>query len=149
MSPVRQALRGGLDAAIRAAGGSTALARRLGLTPSAIGNWRSTGIPAARAPEVSRVTGLPLHVLRPDLFPERSYAGFQEQQAPFEGLAADAATEARALGLDPEAIATAALRKAIGDEKARRWQEENREAIKAWNAWVEENELPLARYRMF
>jgi antitoxin CcdA len=29
------------------------------------------------------------------------------------------------------------------------WLEENREAIRGWNAWVEKNGLPLARYRPF
>ena len=57
--------------------------------------------------------------------------------------------EARALGLDPDAIAATALKDAIRAEKARRWLEENREAIEAHNRWVEENELPLARFRMF
>ncbi|MBN9309585.1 MAG: type II toxin-antitoxin system CcdA family antitoxin [Devosia sp.] len=33
--------------------------------------------------------------------------------------------------------------------EALRWREENAEAIKAWNAWVEENGLPLEEYRMF
>jgi antitoxin CcdA len=68
--------------------------------------------------------------------------GFAERQAPF-------AAEARALGLDPDAIAAQALAGAIRAEKTRRWQEENRAAIEAWNRWTEENELPLARYRMF
>ncbi len=34
-------------------------------------------------------------------------------------------------------------------EEGRRWQEENAEAIKQWNEWVEKNGLPLARYRQF
>ena len=29
------------------------------------------------------------------------------------------------------------------------WLEENRDAIESWNAWVEENGLPLERYRPF
>lgn len=149
MTSASQRLQLGLDAAIGAAGGSAALAGKLGLSPSAVSNWRGTGIPLARVPDVARVTGVPFHVLRPDVFPERSYAGFQDAQMPLDMTAGDAAAEARSLGLDPEAIAAAALRKAIGDEKARRWQEENREAIEAWNAWVDENELPLAKHRMF
>jgi hypothetical protein len=36
----------------------------------------------------------------------------------------------------------------ISDE-GRKWLEENAEAIKAWNAWVEEHGLPLEEYRMF
>jgi hypothetical protein len=34
-------------------------------------------------------------------------------------------------------------------EEARRWLEENAEAIKSWNEWVEEHGLPLEEYRMF
>jgi hypothetical protein len=34
-------------------------------------------------------------------------------------------------------------------EAGRRWQEENAEAIKSINEWVEKNGLPLAKYRMF
>lgn len=69
-------------------------------------------------------------------------ARFAEVQTPFF-------TEARALGLDPDAIAASAIQDAIRAEKARRWQEENREAIEAQNAWVEKHGVPLAQYRMF
>ncbi|MBN9305684.1 MULTISPECIES: type II toxin-antitoxin system CcdA family antitoxin [unclassified Devosia] len=34
-------------------------------------------------------------------------------------------------------------------EEMRRWQEENAELAKAWEAWVEKHGLPLAKYRMF
>lgn len=34
-------------------------------------------------------------------------------------------------------------------EEGRRWLEENAEAIRSWNAWVEEHGLPLEEYRMF
>lgn len=65
-----------------------------------------------------------------------------EAQAPF-------AAEAQSLGLDAAAIAARAVQEAIRAEKARRWLEENREAIAAHNRWVEEHGLPLAEYRMF
>lgn len=39
-------------------------------------------------------------------------------------------------------------REQITDE-GKRWLEENAEAIKGWNEWVEKNGLPLARYRPF
>ena len=41
------------------------------------------------------------------------------------------------------------LRDPVKAESARRWQEENREAIASRNQWIEENGLPLARYRLF
>jgi antitoxin CcdA len=136
----------GLERALKAAGGTYALTRALGYSsPSIIGNWRRAGgIPAARVPDVARVTGLPPEILRPDLFASapRMKKGMAETQAPFS-------TEARALGLDPEAIARKAICDAIKAEKERRWLEENREAIEAQNAWVEKHGVPLAKYRMF
>jgi antitoxin CcdA len=56
---------------------------------------------------------------------------------------------ARAVGINLSQICEAALRDAAKVERDRLWQEENREAIEAWNAWVEENGLPLAQYRQF
>ena len=69
-------------------------------------------------------------------------SGLAETQAPF-------AAEAQALGLDAAAIAARAVQEAIRAEKARRWLAENGDAIEAWNRWTENNELPLAEYRMF
>jgi hypothetical protein len=33
-------------------------------------------------------------------------------------------------------------------EQSRKWLEENAEAIKEWNDWVEKNGFPLEKYRM-
>jgi len=68
--------------------------------------------------------------------------GLAEAEAPFQA-------EARALGLDAESIAARAVQAAIQAEKERRWIEENRAAMEAQNAWIEEHGLPLARHRMF
>lgn len=54
--------------AAKAAGGASALAKSLGVTASAVSNWRKTGIPSDRMPAVSRITGIPMQELRPDLF---------------------------------------------------------------------------------
>ncbi len=134
----------GLERALDAAGGTMALTGALGCSPGVVGNWRREGgIPASRVPEVARVTGLSPGELRPDLFPRaEARAGFAETGAPL-------GPQARALGLDPDAIAGKALREAIGREKARRWAEENREAIEAWNRHFEENDTPLAEHRAF
>lgn len=56
---------------------------------------------------------------------------------------------AREAGLNLSQICEAALRDANKKERERQWQEENREAIEANNAWVEKHGLPLAKYRMF
>ena len=44
--------------------------------------------------------------------------------------------------------ATVAARPGIS-ERGRKWLEENAEAIKSINEWVEKNGLPLEKYRMF
>jgi antitoxin CcdA len=41
------------------------------------------------------------------------------------------------------------IAKAVADEKARRWLEENKAALEQWNKYVEQNGLPLAKYRLF
>ncbi len=111
------------------AGGMNALARALGITSASVAGWKR--VPAGRVAEVARITGLPAARIRPDL------SGFSENQAVFG--------EARELGLDPGAI----LAEAVRAEKARRWREENAAAIAAQHEWVEKNELPLAKHRMF
>jgi antitoxin CcdA len=126
--------------AIDRAGGVSALAQRLGLDHSTVSGWKV--VPAKHVPAVAAATGLALHDIRPDIFRPDQRAGYAETQRPL-------LTEARDLGLDPEAIAARAVSDAIRAEKARRWQAENREAIEAWNRWTEENDLPLAHHRLF
>ena len=64
-------------------------------------------------------------------------------------LETDLVDEARSLGVNLSRAAEAGLRRAVAEEKARRWREENREAMLSCNAWVEEHGLPLAKHRMF
>lgn len=56
---------------------------------------------------------------------------------------------AREAGLNLSQISEAALRAATREEHARRWEEENREAIEGNNRWVEKHGLPLEKYRLF
>jgi antitoxin CcdA len=131
------------DEAVAAAGGAARLAARIGVHHSQIVRWRKSGrVPAARLAGVEAATGIPRHRLRPDLFAQTTAAHAEQQSGPL-------VAEAQALGLDAESIATKAIRDAIRAEKARRWTEDNREAIEAHNRYVEEHGLPLARYRMF
>lgn len=58
---------GGLEAAIRAAGGIGALARALGISQPSVSNWQR--IPAERVLAVESFTGVPRSTLRPDLYP--------------------------------------------------------------------------------
>lgn len=62
----------GLEAVLAATNGPSSLSRRLkgSLTPQAISQWRR--VPAERVLAVSEVTGIPLHVIRPDLYPDQS-----------------------------------------------------------------------------
>ena len=56
----------GLDEAIRAVGGVSELARRLGLSQPSVSNWDR--VPAERVPAVEAATGIERAVLRPDLY---------------------------------------------------------------------------------
>jgi TorA maturation chaperone TorD/DNA-binding transcriptional regulator YdaS (Cro superfamily) len=58
---------GGLEEAIRAAGGVGALACGLGISQPSVSNWQR--IPAERVVAVEALTGVPRATLRPDLYP--------------------------------------------------------------------------------
>jgi DNA-binding transcriptional regulator YdaS (Cro superfamily) len=64
----------GLDKAIENAGGQAQLAELLGVRQSHISNWknRNKRVPAERVLMIERVTGVPRHELRPDLYPIES-----------------------------------------------------------------------------
>ena len=58
---------GGLAKAIAAADDSISeLAIRIGVTPQAVSSWKQ--VPVGRVADVERVTGVPRHELRPDVF---------------------------------------------------------------------------------
>jgi DNA-binding transcriptional regulator YdaS (Cro superfamily) len=56
-----------LERALKAAGGTVALARALGLSHQALGRWNR--VPPLRVIAVERVTGISREVLRPDIYP--------------------------------------------------------------------------------
>lgn len=58
-----------LEEAKRAVKGNTGLSRALAdkITPQAVAQWKQ--VPAERVLDVERVTGVPRHRLRPDLYP--------------------------------------------------------------------------------
>jgi antitoxin CcdA len=66
-------------------------------------------------------------------------------------LSIDAAVleEARALNINLSGAAQDGIQSAISAEKAKRWKEENAEAIRSSNEYVEKYGLPLEKYRMF
>lgn len=53
---------------IQAGGGVEALIARLGVSRRTLFNWKAIRIPADRVPDVERITGIPRHELRPDLW---------------------------------------------------------------------------------
>lgn len=53
--------------------------------------------------------------------------------------------DAKAQGVNLSKAAEDGVRKALADK----WLEDNAEAIKSINEWVEKNGLPLEKYRMF
>jgi DNA-binding transcriptional regulator YdaS (Cro superfamily) len=62
-----------LEQAIASAGSITELTKRLGIKDIAVvSQWRQRGqVPAKWAFPVSEVTGVPCHLLRPDVFPRK------------------------------------------------------------------------------
>jgi antitoxin CcdA len=59
-------------------------------------------------------------------------------------LDADALDAARDLDLNVSAIADAALKGAVAEARRRRWLDENAEAFKAQDEWLEKSGHPLA-----
>jgi TorA maturation chaperone TorD len=59
----------GLEEAIRAAGGITELARRIGISQPSVSNWRR--VPAERVLSVEAATGVARAILRPDIYAEQ------------------------------------------------------------------------------
>lgn len=57
--------------------------------------------------------------------------------------------EARALDVNLSQAAEAGVREAVRAAKADEWMRENRDALLAYNKWIEENGLPLEEYRQF
>jgi antitoxin CcdA len=57
--------------------------------------------------------------------------------------------DAKELEVNVSRAAEEGIAKAVADEKARRWLKENKEALEQWNKYVEQNGLPLAKYRLF
>ena len=58
-------------------------------------------------------------------------------------------SEAKELGINLSASAEHGIAQAIASEKKRRWLQENNSALSSSNLYVEENGLPLSKYRLF
>jgi antitoxin CcdA len=71
-------------------------------------------------------------------------AGPAFQRDPSSRLA-ELIREANRLGVDVAGQSEDGIRRAVREA----WLQENRGAIEAWNAWVADHGLPLAKYRTF
>jgi TorA maturation chaperone TorD len=100
----------GLQQAIRAVGGVTELARRIGISQPSISNW--SRVPAERVLAVEAATGIGRETLRPDLYAEES-AALDEVDA---ARAREYALLARLLTAAPDAALLARLAKLGGDD---------------------------------
>lgn len=58
-------------------------------------------------------------------------------------------SEAKALRINLSQAAEAGLVRAVAERRAEIWKNENRDALESSNRFVEQNGLPLARYRSF
>ncbi|HZQ13383.1 MAG TPA: molecular chaperone TorD family protein [Pseudolabrys sp.] len=97
----------GLQEAIRAVGGVTELARRIGISQPSVSNW--TKIPAERVLAVEAVSGVPRATLRPDLYGESSMDEVDLARASEYALLANVLTRA------PDAKLLAQLAELRGD----------------------------------
>ena len=64
-------------------------------------------------------------------------------------IRADLIEEAKKLNVNISKACEQGLEQQVRQSLREAWIEENREAMESWNKWVEENGLPLARYRQF
>src|SRR5208282_1402562 len=99
----------GLQEAIRAAGGVTELARRIGISQPSVSNWSQ--VPAERVLSVEAATGVARSTLRPDLYGEKRGA-FDDVDA---ARAQEYALLASLLGRAPNAALLKRIAKLRGD----------------------------------
>ncbi|EFH2541696.1 helix-turn-helix domain-containing protein [Escherichia coli] len=77
-------MKSAIEKAIDIAGGVNALARAVGVKQPSVSRWRKVGLVGVEhVPDVSAVTGIPAHELRPDkpkLFPHPSLAHTEDEK---------------------------------------------------------------------
>ena len=64
-------------------------------------------------------------------------------------LAEPLLAEAKELRINVSQAAEAGVARAVAEKRAELWVAENAKAFECWNAYVEKNGLPLAKYRSF
>ena len=142
-------------AIIDAFGGTTVVAELTEAPTSTVQSWKKIGIPPSRMAHLNLLAGI-RGVTLPGQKSSPKSANLRTD-GPIKGtrksanvsLAANLVAEAKALDINLSRACEAGLEAALKQERKRRWQEENREAADASNAWVAKHGLPLARYRQF
>ena len=61
----------------------------------------------------------------------------------------DLVAEAKELGINVSQACERGLVAQIRETRRDNWLRDNKEAFDSWNEWVEENGIPLAKYRQF
>jgi len=79
----------------------------------------------------------------------RSASATRSTRATNVTLDAALVAEAKSLGVSISRSANEGLERAVRQARGGQWQEENRAALEAYNAYVAEHGLPLERYRRF
>lgn len=64
-------------------------------------------------------------------------------------LAEPLLAEAKELRINVSQAAEAGVARAVAEKRAELWVAESAKAFECWNAYVEKNGLPLAKYRSF
>jgi antitoxin CcdA len=64
-------------------------------------------------------------------------------------LPADLVDEAKRLGVNLSQACEMGLAEQVKMALSEQWKRENKGAIESWNQWIDQNGLPLAKYRQF
>lgn len=62
-------------------------------------------------------------------------------------IRSELAEEAKEFGTNISSVLERALEQEHRQKRRERWRAENRQAIEAWNEWVEENGIPFSELR--
>jgi antitoxin CcdA len=72
---------------------------------------------------------------------------FSRKRALNVSVRIDLAEEAKEFGTNVSAVLERALEQEHREKRRERWRAENRQAIEAWNEWIDEHGIPFAELR--
>ncbi|HWK47977.1 MAG TPA: type II toxin-antitoxin system CcdA family antitoxin [Stellaceae bacterium] len=64
-------------------------------------------------------------------------------------IAEDLVAQAKQFDINLSRAAEQGIAAAVAEVRREHWRQENKAAIEGYNAWIDRNGLPLARYRQF